>query len=284
MAKYSILLASCMLAVYTTLLHFLPFRSHLPLHVQQGKYLIAENFLYDKAKPRDVVIVGSSMAERLEESMLKLSVLNLAISGERSTTGMSLLALNGKYPKVLLVEVNILTRLEDTLFLNSYQSSWVQNLKQTLPFLQERNQLLTRTLNGIHAIHPLVKKKPIVSSAVLNSVQNNHLALQNDTSQFKMIRQNVNELRNMVRRFSNKGIKIVLFRMPLEKRTQQILDKSKRVQFERKQLTDKLLNLPNVSMIPEDIVHEYHTTDGVHLIADDAQYFADYLLKNATLQ
>ena len=125
MAKYSILLASCMLAVYTTLLHFLPFRSHLPLHVQQGKYLIAENFLYDEAKPRDVVIVGSSMAERLEESMLKPSVLNLAISGERSTPGMSLLALNGKYPKVLLVEVNILTRLEDTLFLNSYQPSWV---------------------------------------------------------------------------------------------------------------------------------------------------------------
>jgi len=284
MAKFSILLASCMLAVYTTLLHFLPLHSHLPLHVQQGKHLVAENYLYENNQKLDVVIVGSSMAERLEESMLKPSVLNLAISGDRSTTGLSLLKLNGKYPKVLLIEVNILTRQEDTLFLNSYQSSLVQNLKQTLPFLQERNQLLTRTLNGIHAIHPLVKKKPIVSSAVLSSVQNNHLALQNDTSQYKMIRQNVNELRDMVSEFSNKGIKIILFRMPLEKQTQQILDKSKRVQFEREQLTNKLLNLPNVRMIPDDIVHEYHTTDGVHLIADDAQYFADYLLKNTTLQ
>jgi hypothetical protein len=129
-----------------------------------------------------------------------------------------------------------------------------------------------------------VKKKPIVSSAVLNSVQNNHLALQNDTSQFQMIRQNVNDLRDMVSAFSNKGTKIVLFRMPLEKQTQQVLDKSKRVQFERKQLTDRLLNLPNVSMMPDDTVHEYHTTDGVHLIADDAQYFANYLLKKATMQ
>lgn len=279
MAKFSILIAICMVLTYTIVLRFLPFELEVPLHVQQSKFLIAENYLYGKNKQTDVVIVGSSMAERLNKKYFPKNIVNLSISGDRATTGIQLLKLSGKYPKVLLVEVNILTRTEDSTFINAFKYNFGEQLKYGFPFLQERNQFLTVVLNGLNYIHPIVKKKPKVSDLVLTSVQHKHQESINDTTMFRLIKSNVNELKVLLQELTNKGVKIYLFRMPIEKKTQAILDKSKRNQFERKLIKDQLLPISGLKIISDDLNHSYHTTDGVHLVEEDALYYAKYLQK-----
>jgi hypothetical protein len=79
-------------------------------------------------------------------------------------------------------------------------------------------------------------------------------------------------------KYAIKGTKIYLFRMPVEQSTRAILNQTARVQFERKLIAQLLVPISQTHLMPEDSQHIYHTTDGVHLTKDDADYFVSYLL------
>jgi hypothetical protein len=284
MAKYSILITCFLLIFYTFILGFLPYKRIIPIHVQQSKFLVAENYLFSKNKKVETVIVGSSMSAMLNVKYLPQSVINLAISGDMSQTGINLIKMSGRLPEKLFVELNVLNRNEDSTLLNAFTKNFQGKLKSIFPFLQERNQFLTVQMNGLDYINKVVlktlKANPTypANEKILEKTQADYKAIENDTSEFNNVKKNIAYLKSTFQEFTRKGVKIYLFRMPFEKSTQKVLEKSKRFIFEKNLIEKELSNIPNVKMIPPDTLHDYHTTDGTHLTKDDAQFFAIYLL------
>jgi hypothetical protein len=71
----------------------------------------------------DVVLVGSSLTFRLEEEYFSTpSVRNLALAGGSPVTGFEIVAGQEHLPKVILVEMNILSRATDKALVEKYSS------------------------------------------------------------------------------------------------------------------------------------------------------------------
>jgi hypothetical protein len=166
MVKQSLFYTAILLLIYTFGLRYIPFERNIPLNVQQSKYLTVENFLYGQQKNNMPfsVIVGSSMAEKLSTNRLPTSVINLSMNGGMSLTGLQLLEKSKRIPIAIYVELNVLTRKEDSTLLACFDNTWLQKQKEILPFLQERNQPATILLNAYNVVRPVTKKRPIVST------------------------------------------------------------------------------------------------------------------------
>jgi hypothetical protein len=280
MIKNSILYTLCFLLAYSLFLRFTHFDRVVALNVQQSKYITVENFLYH-SNPKSIssIIIGSSMSEKLNPKFLPNSVYNLSISGAMASTGIKIIELSGHKPKKIYVELNVFTRQEDSILLNSLNSPLIRKQKEFIPFLQERNQFFVTLLNALTASFSINKNRPPVSSQVLLNTQSDYLKKQNDSSNFELINQNIALLSAALKNYSKQNVQILLFRMPVEKSTLEILNNSTRLKFERSLIKKTFSNLPNISFVPEDNGFNYQTTDGIHLTNESAKHFADYLLK-----
>jgi hypothetical protein len=82
--------------------------------------LITFNQYVQESVP-DVVLVGSSIAFRLKEEYFATSGLrNLAIAGGSPVTGLEIVARQRHFPRIILVEANVLSRSVDAALVEKY--------------------------------------------------------------------------------------------------------------------------------------------------------------------
>ena len=97
----------------------------LPATTTRDGTLITLN-RYAKEPIPEIVIVGSSLSFRLKEEYFSRARLrNLALSGGSPVTGLLIVANQPSLPKVVLVEVNILSRPIDAVLVDKYSKSGV---------------------------------------------------------------------------------------------------------------------------------------------------------------
>ena len=76
---------------------------------------------YAQEPTPDVVLVGSSLTNRLSESYFSTPRLrNLAFAGGSPVTGLEIVAARSQLPKLILVEANVLSRDVDTTMVDRY--------------------------------------------------------------------------------------------------------------------------------------------------------------------
>lgn len=134
--------ALVLLAVYSVLLP--PRERAIPdgvLTISQAHRVKAEDFLLHGDDPQ-VLLVGSSLSAALPREALR-GVYNLSFAGGSASTGLRLIEARAKTPKVLFIEVNMLTRPSDELLLAEVINTATLSLKRWCAACLARNQPLT---------------------------------------------------------------------------------------------------------------------------------------------
>jgi len=271
--------------------------SRLPVRAESqwsGNIIAAEEIIYKSNTPHTVV-VGSSLAARLNSEMFSGDVFMLSFSGKSVFDGLSILEKSKLAPRVLLVEINVLTRPRDDSFIDPLFQQPFYTLKRYLPALRERNRPLTDLKRAILETRRLLfkrNKKENTDSPKKSSVR---LGKEVDSSyktpmfdrmlEMQVISQKsipdkhttediMKELKLRVDVLMSRGSKVVLFEMP----THPSLCNSPQTIHMRAAINDTFTNNQYL-ILPPPNCSDFSTTDGIHLPLPEAKRYAIDLQK-----
>lgn len=110
----------------------------LPQSQWQENLVKAQDYL-SETRPIHVVIVGSSLAARLENSLGE-DACNLALAGGSSATGLELVCRKTLKPRIVLIETNLITKNADASVLDNAFRPVFSQLRVVFPAFRERFQ------------------------------------------------------------------------------------------------------------------------------------------------
>lgn len=234
-----------------------------------------EEFIYTKEN-YPIVIVGSSLSIIFDgKALFKKSRFDLCFPFSGACTGIETIRRINKTPSILLIEINHIDRGEDSLLITNTFSEPLFSLKQSLPMLLKKNQIL----------HNLVDRFKTPQNNIINSQQppailyNSLLAsAQKDWAEsfnIERFKKNFLTLSGNLEDLSKKGCIICFYELPMDSS----LYRSPLLVYERNCLT-KLAVQKGYKFIKSDTSRRYNTGDGVHLLRSDADKFIKYFLAN----
>lgn len=137
--------------------------AHAPARAesQWGDNLIrAQSYVYD-GREAPVVLVGSSLATRLEPSDLPADVTNLAFNGMGALDGLRLLVRSGAAPRWVLVETNVILRPEAAGFVDGVFAPGLHAVRRRVRALREGGRPVGMVIAGLEAgAHALSGPRP----------------------------------------------------------------------------------------------------------------------------
>jgi hypothetical protein len=167
----------------------------------------------------DVVLVGSSLTFRLKEEYFATPRLrNLAISGGSPVTGLEIVVNQRRLPRIILVEVNVLSRSTDAALVEKYSGN---NSAEPLFFRPIRTSVAAYE-NWLHA--PLSHKQvSLALSQLLKQPPNdfdNHVyvdrAVQQSNAEDPTVaaRANAKRIRELIPAVEQRGARLLLLELP----------------------------------------------------------------------
>jgi hypothetical protein len=246
----------------------------------QDNQYAAEKYLRDSkdgVNQHNIVIVGSSLAHRLnfaEESKL---VYNLSLSGDSALTGLSVIANSNAFPRLVLIEINAPQR--------GLNQNLVDAVTGFLPKLSAMFNIENMPINLVSSFVLQYKnaESPKVSSALVHqepneSVLQNGIALQSKTNQellsSDLLNQKMNEYSDLIRKIEAKGTEIIFFEMPIAPE----LESSPRVVQIRNSFKSSFPKYKMLDYQDLTVGAAINTQDGVHLTSDAAKIVAANLM------
>ncbi|MCO4781895.1 MAG: hypothetical protein KC646_06180 [Candidatus Cloacimonetes bacterium] len=229
----------------------------------QQNYAAAQGFIYDKKSKN--VIVGSSLAARIQKKALVVGFSNLSFSGGSVLTGLEIIKRSDFVPKKIFVEINTIFREQDIKMLDSlFYPIWYK-VKNYFPALREKNQPLNLGLTELksvygktHEEHMKETRNQRVYETALKLQKAEHSVEQKDYLN------KLEQLKLLLSYFETKKSEIVFFEMPVEP----VLTQSKSMQHIRRVLKRAF---PSKKVITSK--QNYNTSDGLHLLYKDAFAF-----------
>jgi hypothetical protein len=263
---------------------------------QSSENIIAAEEIIYKSNTPHTVVVGSSLAARLTSEMFSGDVFNLSFRGKSVFDGLSILEKSKLVPRVLLVEINVLTRPRDDSFIDPLFQQPFYTLKRYLPALRERNRPLTDLKRVILETRRLLLKRnkeeentdsPKKSSVRLDKEvdSSNKNPLFDRMLEMAVISQKsipdkhttediMEELKLRVDVLMSRGSKVVLFEMPMHP----LLCNSPQTIHMRAAVHDTFTN-DQYLILPPPNCSDFSTTDGSHLPLPEAKRYAVDLQK-----
>jgi len=247
---------------------------------QIENYSKAEQYIYNLETPK-VVIVGSSLANRLQDDILDEMVYNLSFSGGSVLTGLNVIKKTKNFPEIILIETNIVEKEEDSSMVDNLFPPLIGKIRGKILSFQNTYQLINIFLSFLqnHLFdndqRNHMKKKPdddIFENNLKHHIQNNNAIHIHSESK------ELSQLHELVEFFRNKGIKIIFFQMPVNRS----IITSKNYQQRKTLLINKFPN-SQFNWIIESDYDRYHTTDGIHLLyesAIDYSYMLNQIIEN----
>lgn len=235
-------------------------------------YSVAEKYIYSKNKAK-IVIVGSSMSNRLSKDELDHKVYNMSFAGGSVLTGLNIIKSSNELPKIIFVETNIIERMNNKDMLDSLFVPLVWQIKGSVKSLQCNYQPINILLSMVktkfghkkaYHINRLPNKK-ILESALLR--------LKGEAKKYKHLIDNkeLEEVKILVEYFEKNGTKIVFYQMPVDK---SVLT-SEQYKFRQKTL---LKMFPKMKFYwIKNKGFNYLTSDGIHLMEKSAIRFTQIL-------
>jgi hypothetical protein len=232
---------------------------------QNNQYIVERykrEYLSDCSNSKqNVVIVGSSLAQKLAIDKISKCTYNLALAGDSALTGLTIIAKDSRPPKLILVEINVPMLNVNQMLIDHSLSIWV-NLP-TIFYTEYKPFNLVMSFIDQFKPH----KKP---KGPNESVRKNALALQTLSYNKQVTSENlklkIEEFNHLVNAIESKGGSVIFFEMPvhpsLEYTPRAIQIRSA---FESTFPTHRLINFNELS-----IGSEIKTLDGLHLHNDEA--------------
>ncbi|MEG4582830.1 hypothetical protein QUA71_24930 [Microcoleus sp. MON1_C5] len=261
---------------------------------RENNIVRSQRYVYQQDSDLKMVIVGSSLAARLNEKHIGEGVKNLAFGARSSKTGLEIVKRSKSKPPIVLVEINdTITRKIDSELLDSLYHPIFYWMRQYLPMLREeyrpisvfidylksrskQNQkpMSREALDSIEGrnVTPELSKKAIQTTVDIQSIPLSEKDAENMKQEADLMRNQIAEIKK------NTGAKVVLFDMPRESRVNTTI-RIKQVQ----ELAKKLFPPDSFEWLPPPKEREWRTNDGIHLIRSDAKDFAEFLRDNTIL-
>ncbi len=258
----------------------------------------AEEFMYGESDSEQVML-GSSLTARLSNVFInKGSVKNLGFGGQSVFDGIEILKSNKKkMPKVILIEMNVVERPKDDNFQTSLFGGFYQ-IKKSIPAVRTNKKplaVLSQLLNlplGKFVLYSgvlLRKCTDCFGSDNSNLFEGNKsasgqigfaLALQQKEYNNEINQDHLDDvflkLRSDINVFRNAGSEIVFYEMPINYK----LTNSKKCRQIRNNFYRYFPQLKfNYVSLPSSTLHQFKTTDGIHLDPEEAKIYEKYLNK-----
>lgn len=230
----------------------------------QANVITAERFLIENKAA--AVIVGSSVAARLNQAELGPRIYNLGFSGGSAQTGLALVCSLREKPQLIAIEVNFIDRPIDNNFLADLENPVRLSLKRHIRALRTDAHplsLLLGALRGQAGASPSVAMPPDVLQKLIATQLERAVTPVNPTTLSRTIFALKTALKEL------ESSKIVFFEMPEDDR----LMKSPELISRREALIAAFPKSSYKWLVPDAKIR-YETTDGVHLAQESADGFS----------
>jgi len=242
--------------------------------VEQGADQFATNTIvlesyFDRPERPDTVVVGSSLAERLQLDS-KRQWTNLSLAGGDALTGLEIVAASRKFPKRVAIEINVADKRHDPELLRkiikwprpelrSYYWSY-RTAYMPMNLLADRIKKATRKKG--YALDPTADKIPPQNFSNLLKIERDAYERSPNA---ETLAANVSRMKQIVHTLQSKGSTIVFFEMPVDRSlTQMPRSRAIRATMVRE------FNPENFCWLLLDRGEHWHTADGVHLLPQSA--------------
>jgi len=264
-------------------------------NIPQKNIIAAQEYIYNNNKSK-FVIVGSSLANGLDNKLLPEGCFNLSFAGQSAFDGLKIIKQSNSKPDVVFIETNSIDVPHSKSFINSLFMPVLYSLRNLMPALMEKNQPvclinrirllklnLQKIFNPKDTIDNTADKKS--DTAHTQNVQNRikikfleiHTKNFNHPMRKEIIEKRKIALQQYKKYFKELGTKIILFEMPMHK----LLLKSKRIVSIRRLVKD-VFPSDNYVFFDAPASTKYSTTDGVHLDRKSISLYTLYLSDKIT--
>lgn len=229
----------------------------------QQNYSVAQSFIY--AKRAKHVIVGSSLAARLQQSALGDGFSNLSFSGGSVLTGLEIIKRSEFFPERIYVEINTIFREQDSKMLDSLFYPLWYKIKSYFPALIEKNQPLNLALSELKSVYGKTHEEHLKEKRN-QKIYNTSIKLQQaeHSKESRDFEGKLKKLQGLLKFFEDNNSEIIFFEMPIEKS----LIQSKNMKHIRRVIYTAF---PMKKVVSSS--KYYDTSDGLHLLYKDAYLF-----------
>jgi hypothetical protein len=305
MVKRSLIMALALLIAYNLFLLFSEDTGkYFPQNITQDNAIKVQEYLFRENKP-EKVIVGSSLAAKLNQDLLENSYYNLAFRGQSIYDGFEIILSKNELPSQILIEYNNFLRSpqETNEDKHSLKYHLTFQLKKNLPSQREKNQPVNRVIlfaynmldnfknKGIHdgkentveadvkivkanAKEDLATNDTVAADLSMVNIIDIERKSCSDIPSDSVVNDKIKLLKHYVSLFESKGIRITFFEMPIDPQ----LSDLERPQFIRNTIR-KYFPPDTYEFIKPDDYSRYLTKDGIHLVDESAAQFTSYLMK-----
>lgn len=285
MIKKTIFTSVILFSVWSIVLFAFPNLS-VSQHQWQDNYIIAEKYLYINDEI-DNVIIGSSLSSRIIKDSLP-GFYNLSFAGQSTFDGLQIIQKKTHTPKNVFIEINVLDRGENKTFTKSLTSPINYITKERLiafrsdkqPLAIFGNYVLQPFAEWVHSLLRRAHNKMAKKSFLINKPSSSSLFVQMKALQIERHSHSLTNnktiallenLKSAVQELELKNINVTFFEMPINIEIHS-LSKPNQIRL----LIQK--NFPNNAFIsaPQNL-EMYKTSDGVHLLRNEAALYTHYL-------
>ena len=232
-------------------------------------YVRAEDYLYAK-EDYPAVVVGTSLAAKLPAEKIEPQVYNLAFEGGSALTGLNIIAASGRYPKVVLIESNLVDASSDQVMLDSLFTPVEWRVKGHTPAMQDRYQPINLMLTSFFREKPRIRRAKLEKGPD-PAVFEPNLKMQAQALNVKgpgFSAAGLDELKKAMDLLRAKNVRILFFRMPVDP---SLVGSVKYVATQR----ELKKRFPDIGWLPQPDDSRYETEDGSHLTYRASLWFAD---------
>jgi hypothetical protein len=281
MIKKSLVTAFVMVVAYHFLLPHISHKFFQFLGQQRSNYVLAQRYVYDVPAEKKV-IVGSSIAETLNNEALGPGYSKLTLAGGSIFTSLEIIERSGKKPPIILIETNVLEREPDKELLHDLFGPPFYQLRQRSQIFREEG----RPANFIGGIaEACVRKtcewtarilygpKPPGSSepeGASPALREKLLRIEHEGWDRKpppdLLKKQTNQLGYYVDALTRQGVLCILFEMPVGSSLSNL--SSPRLW---RQAMNERFPPDKYHWLTFDRSRDYQTRDGVHLVHAEAE-------------
>jgi hypothetical protein len=237
-------------------------------HQFQQNVIKAQNYT-DKNQSGKIVLVGSSLTDRLNQEMLPDSFYNMSFAGGSIYTGLDIILHTPSKPRLVLVEMNIANRPADPGFSEKLFTPVLYPLRKEVPALREEAQ-------PVNLLPALLNRKMKNSNSMGEGYREPDKSMLDNYDNYpnkKDLPANMLKLKSMVDQLQNEGVRVIFYRMPVHcSLTNRPLYTDITAAFAG------TFPASQYKYLPEPACSKYHYSDGEHLAAVSKADFINWFL------
>ncbi|KQS27055.1 hypothetical protein [Dyadobacter sp. Leaf189] len=255
----------CFLGIYNLLLYILPVRNMYYDDIERAEAYVFSRCAFDH------VFVGSGLIGHIDPRISGKSF-NLYFPYYGSCTGVQVIALSNKIPKVLFVETNFICKGTNEQVIANLFSTRYLRIKKVLPLILRKNNPLKLIKQVLRAFKLENGFNSTVKSNTAQVEIEVLIELFNRTPDLQKLRSDIACLKKNVDILSEKGCKVIFLEIPIDP----ILSNARLFQVQYAELKKTFREKP-YRWIPDHKGHYFQTEDGLHLTSDSLQVFKAHL-------